>query len=129
MGGAGVTAAVHIVVPREFRAWTRGFAVLPAEAAAVAQETFDLALDVYYGATQEVVHVITGHLKASGHVEKMASLGTSIEGAVVYDAEYAQIENDRGGTHAFMDIGWERAQSTFDAVLPAAWVTVVNSWR
>lgn len=127
-----MTVHAQIIVPRQFTAWRTGFAALPETATERAKVLFQAALDLYFSETQAVVHVDTGALKASGRVE-MDRAGFALEGAIVYGDEaevvYAQIENDRGGDHAYLDIGWEAASDSFNQVMPATWQEVVAGWR
>ena len=82
-----------------------------------------------------VAHVISGDLKRSIHVAKLNTMGEPpVEGGeeartgetnwqieVGSWLPYACVENNRGGSHRFADIGWSAAEPEFDAKLALAW--------
>lgn len=81
-----------------------------------------------------VAHVQSGDLKRSIHTAKVGSMGgINAEAATVRTGKtewtlevgswlpYACVENNRGGTHRFADIGWELSEPNFDGTLQRAW--------
>lgn len=81
---------------------------------------WERATRMMYRRSQEVVHVITGELKASGSYE-MAGDGDDIEGRVVYTAPQALFEELLGGDHAFLTRAHEDTQDKFDDAMMASW--------
>lgn len=84
---------------------------LLAEPVGGAAERLDAVLHEAFLDTQAVVHVISGHLKASGR-EHSVTAGGEWRGEITYDAArysrkdgsviYAYYEQRRGGEHDFM---------------------------
>jgi hypothetical protein len=85
-------------------------------------------------AMQRNTHEVSGLLKRTEHMAKPSTLGlieanseTVISGRNTWEVEagswlpYACVENNRGGTHRFADIGWEQARQDFDVKLERAW--------
>lgn len=79
-------------------------------------------------------HVQSGDLKRTIHLAKPDTMGevdadatTARDGTHGYKIEvgswlpYACVENNRGGTHRFADIGFQLAKPTFDGTLVRAW--------
>jgi hypothetical protein len=119
---------MRVTVTPNYDRWMRGFAHLPQEAALAGRHKWEGATRQFFDATQSVVHVDTGALKASGTWDVIAR-GGELTGKVEYDAEYAEYENARGGPHAFMNRGWEQTESTFRAAMLGVWTEVVTKWK
>ncbi len=85
-------------------------------------------VEVFFGATQDVVHVVSGDLKRSGHAS-VAVVGPEMVGTVEYDAEYAMDEILRGGDHDFMQRGFEQVQGVFESALLTAVAAQFNGGR
>lgn len=86
------------------------------------------------GAMTREAHVLSGDLRRSIHAAQKDTMGIvpADVAAVplkrdVYVLEvgswlpYSCVENSRGGTHRFADIGWQSAEPTFRAKLDRAW--------
>jgi len=82
---------------------------------------------------RRVAHVKTEALKTSIHVALPETNGsvvgaeTRVVGKGKHAREvgswlpYACVENNRGGSHAFADIGWQLARAKFRVILGRAW--------
>jgi hypothetical protein len=123
-----LTARVEIIVPREIAAWERGFRYLVPELLALGLPSWSAATSAFFEATQSVVHVITGELRASGTMSAHEQ-GGDIIGTVEYTAPYARYEFRRGGSHDAMTRGWEIAQERFRSAMGSMWHEVVATWR
>lgn len=119
---------VEIVVPREFIAWRDGFERLPDDAATEGVRQLRVATDLFFSKTQQFVHVLSGDLKASGD-SAVVREGDEVHGEVEYTEPYAQIEEDRGGEHAYMSRGWEAAADAYETAMGRVWSEVVGGWQ
>jgi hypothetical protein len=90
------------------------------------------ATEVMYGRTQEVVHVISGELKASGRFGTTRGR-TQIIGEVTYGGtpgcDYAIFETRRGGSHDFLTRGFVAATRTFRSALGHMVGVEVDWWK
>lgn len=123
--------AVQIVVPRQFEAWERGFAHIVDDTAREALVQLQVATDLFFDATQRFVHIVSGALKATGEAVVVRD-GDQVVGEVKYgdeDVVYAQIEEDRGGEHAYMSRGWEVAAGAYEQAMGRVWSEVVAGWQ
>jgi hypothetical protein len=126
---------LELVVPTDLDIWQAGFTLLPEELVLAAAAQWEIATDLFFDNTQQVVHVITGDLKASGR-SSVSVDGQTVVGEIVYGdvdglhgfVDYAQFEEDRGGDHAYLARGWEASQSKFEAAMGLAWSSVVAGW-
>lgn len=114
---AGRKGSFRIEISREFDDWTRSFD--QADDLTAQQAVWAAATDVLFDATQQVVHVVTGNLKASGSSSTMIA-GPLVVGVIEYDADYAMDEIMRGGTHDFMQRGLEQVEGLFQGALLVA---------
>lgn len=71
------------------------------------------ATEALFETSQELVHVDTGELKASGRVE-MSSAGATVTGKVIYEAPQGYFEEQRGGDHAFLTRAAQLTDRVFD---------------
>lgn len=119
--------AFRIQVSHELQDWMDSLAAAgqPNPEAALA---WHAGVEVFFGATQDVVHVVTGNLKRSGHASVVIA-GPEIVGTVAYDAEYAMDEILRGGDHDFMQRGFEQVQGVFESALLTAIAAQFNGGR
>lgn len=95
------------------------------------RESADLwhgAVKAMFDRSQEVVHVQTGELKASGEFEVEVVDG-EVVASVEYHAEHAVYEHARGGDHAFLQRAWEDTADEFEDRLEETFDRVVNRWR
>jgi hypothetical protein len=118
---------VTLQMPAELLRWQAGFHNLSRTLVEQGEEEWQAATEVFFEATQRVVHVITGELKASGKM-RVEKRGSQLIGEVRYTADYAMAEERRGGQHAFMTRGWELSQATYRAALGRIYGKVVRSW-
>jgi hypothetical protein len=89
------------------------------------------ATEVFFGRTQEAVHVITAALKASGR-EEVYRTGSEIVGVVSYggpEAPYAKYEFRRGGSHDALRRGFERTDRIYQATLAEIMRAKVERWE
>lgn len=102
---------LRVTVDSQYHKWEAGFARLGSgEIPHSAVRAWEDACEVYYGATQQYVHVISGDLKKSGrmHVHREAS---RVVGEISYAGkrrskkhglvDYTWYEVRRGGSHDF----------------------------
>lgn len=127
---------VQIIVPDQFERWIRGFQELPGDVMREAEHHWAIATDLFFDRTQDAVHIQSGDLKASGR-SSVRREGTSVIGEVKYGGvmgtrgmvDYAMEEEDRGGEHAYLSIGWQAAESAFNEAMPMTWNEVIAGWR
>ncbi len=122
---------IQIVVPDVFRAWGDGFGSAPNDVPEEAAEQWRIATDLFFDQTQQRVHIISAALKSSGR-SSVELDGKVLVGEVAYGNEevpYAQIEEDRGGEHAYLSIGWEAASRVYEDALDEAWSEVIGGWK
>lgn len=119
---------IKIDVGPHWRAWTAGFAGLQAGLVAVGRRAWDEAGRGFYDISQELAHIDTGEMKASGSHELHTS-PTELIAELVYGSDHALFEEARGGDHAFISRAWEQAEPRFAAALPEMFEAVVRSWR
>lgn len=110
---------VELVPDGAFQHWIDSLRNAEAIVESVAEPMLAKEMGRFFNATQDAVHVITGELKASGRVASDMKGGV-FEGRVLYDADYASYEHDRGGSHAFLDRGWEMTEADFSAAVDYA---------
>jgi hypothetical protein len=112
-------------------AWIDGLERLDRPSAA-AEAGWLLSTEEFYGHTQEVVHVDTGALKASGRLSVDRDRHT-ITGEVAYGGtpacDYAVYEFARGGSHDALTRGFVAAEPEFRAALGRIIEHEVRSWR
>ena len=120
---------MEVTLSPVFDEWIDGWERFGEEYSDEVQDALHDALQQMYGFSQQFVHVITGELKASGHVVMRRPMGTEVEGSVIYDADYAIFEHQRGGEHAYLDRAYVAAGPAFDGILMAAWNGTVDRWR
>lgn len=111
---------MRIITPPEWREWADALTGMGRDMGRFAVE-WELATERFYDATQAVVHIITGRLKASGAFE-VDLQGARIVGTVGYTVPYASSEADRGGDHDYLGRGWELSQAGYDAAMGRIWL-------
>lgn len=121
-------ATLDIDLGGDFDAWVEGFAGLSDTLPQRVEDQWGSATDVMFTASQSVVHVISGRLRASGS-QRVDRHRRSVEGRVIYGAPYAIYEHARGGDHAFLARAYLAAEPVFDGALARAWEDEVASWR
>lgn len=129
---------IDVKVSAEWDRWTAGLNRMGPDMADAADRTFRSAGEMFFSATQTNVHVITGDLMSTGRVNTEGT-GREVETTVKYGGipgastgqivDYAEDEEDRGGSHAYMARGWEQTERVFAQAMPEAWEAVVRSWR
>lgn len=127
---------VKVVVPAQFEAWVSGFQSMPGDFMRVAEDHWAVAMDLFFDRTQDAIHIVSGDLKASGR-SAVRREGNNIVGELTYGGvmgtkgmvDYAMEEEDRGGEHAYISIGWQQAQASFDRAMPMMWEEVIAGWR
>lgn len=110
--------------------------VAPVTASVVGQRRWKQATEAMFDASQEVVHVITGNLKASGRIEVTPELG-AVVGEVAYGGEvgidrfvdYAEYEAARGGEHDYLLRAFLETEDQFMEAMGGIWDDVVVTWR
>lgn len=117
-----------IEVPAQWQRWEAGFADLPAQLGRHAAACWDTAAAGFYEASQELAHIDTGEMKASGH-HHTAIDGATVVAQLIYDSDHAIFEQARGGDHAFISRAWELTEPLFADALPAAFEAVLASWK
>jgi hypothetical protein len=121
---------VRVTHSANFDRWVRGFAMLGHDAVAEGESEWDEATRAFYESTQRVVHVITGALKASGRMV-VTREGDRLVGVVQYgggSVDYALAERVRGGTHDYLQRGWQETERGFGEALRRVWPQVRQSW-
>lgn len=122
-----MTSADVSITPN-FLQWADVFDSLGQIATNEARSVWEEFGQAFFDRTQEYAHVITGEMKASGHLDVGGEgLETSIE--VHYDAEYTKYELARGGSHDFMTRGWQASRADFEQAMPRIWTAVQAHWR
>lgn len=110
--------SVRFDTPIEWELWILGFDRMGRDIRRAGIVHWQIATEVFYSATQEYVHILSGGLLASGSYQVFAfETGRRIIGEVKYGGKkvkYAKIENNRGGEHAYMVRGWEATQAQFE---------------
>ena len=100
---------IRIVPDDRFQKWARGFEVLSSEGIGdPGMEQWELAMSLFFTATNSYIHVLSGDLKASGSKEVRREGALRIVGELSYGDEkvdYAQYELRRGGSHDFIARG------------------------
>lgn len=129
--------SVHVTISPEWERWVRGFQNVGGDVEEAAERTFKQAGEAFFAATQNNVHVLSGDLLSTGRVETRGT-GSEVTTEVMYGGipgasgtlvDYAIHEENRGGSHAFIERGWEQTERMFSQALPDAWDAVVMSWR
>jgi hypothetical protein len=114
-------SSVSFKTPPEIRRWARGMRDFEGNLIDAAMVHWHAAADVMFGRSQEYVHIVSGNLKSSGR-SRVVKLMHSVYCEIIYggaDVVYAQIEEDRGGDHAFLSRAFEATESTFSASMTA----------
>lgn len=127
---------VQIVVPDQYERWIAGFQTMPVVMARAIESQWAIATDLLLDRSQDAIHVISGDLKTSGRADSRLE-GTTVVGEVTYGGvmgtegmvDYAMEEEDRGGEHAYLALGWSQAESAFSKAMPVAWSEVIAGWR
>lgn len=117
-----------LMISGELNRWIVGMAVASEAAAQVGKRRWQAATDVMFDRSQAYVHVISGELKASGYAEADVD-GSDLHGMVIYEADHAMPEHDRGGEHAYLQLAANDTMELFEQALPGIWRDVVMAWR
>lgn len=124
---------VRMITPPELAQWVAGFDGMGQKVRAAGLIHWQVATEVFFSATQEFVHILSGDLLATGKQRVFAfEGGKRIIGEVQYGSSkvvYALIENNRGGDHAFLVKGWEQTKEQFSAALVGSIGTVFDGFR
>jgi hypothetical protein len=95
------------------------------------EAAWEQATEVFYGRTQEFVHVIGGGLKSSGR-RKTVRNADRIVGEVAYggtpECDYAVYEFRRGGAHDALGRGAEVTNRLYEATLAKIVEDKVGRW-
>jgi hypothetical protein len=95
------------------------------------EAAWEQATEVFFGRTQELVHVISGGLKSSGR-RKTDREGDRIVGEVSYggtpECDYAVYEFRRGGSHDALGRGAEVTNRLYEATLAKIVADKVGRW-
>lgn len=121
----------RIEVSPELDRWAAGFGSMGASMSRSLGRRWYRATHDLYEASQDVVHVVSGALKASGRIESEAGLGTLV-GVVAYgggNVDYAEYEAARGGSHDYLMRAYLETEDRFKAALPEAFGEVIATWR
>lgn len=106
-------------MPIESQGFDEMAATMSVDVAAVGAEEWRAATDIFFGRTQERVHVVTGALKASGAADVLTS-GDDVVGEVSYGGglvDYALAEQRRGPEHDYLNPAFVDSQPDFEAAL------------
>ncbi len=139
------------IVARGLDAWITGFEDLPLRAEVAVEEEWRLAAGLFVDEVRARVHVLTGALKASGHVLPPTFAPGIVEQAVMFvgrrealsgsprvsrngktyvPGQYGIYEQGRGGEHAFLTRAYEEGgRELFLAALHEAFGRLAASWR
>jgi hypothetical protein len=119
----------RIAVPVEFDRWIHGLENFdPSDEVAAA---WDDAMQVFYGQSQESVHVISNALRTTGRYEVTQEAGDRVHGDLIYGGQtvkvsahgrtrtvdYAIYEHNRGGDHAWMTVAFAQSRARFEQAL------------
>lgn len=118
---------IRVEISHDYDRWIRGFAEMEMGMSAAAHREWQAAIETMFDRSQDVVHVITGRLKASGST-RVWQEGHSIMGEIRYDTPYAEAEENRGGSHAYLHRALEATESRFEDALPHAFESMISSW-
>lgn len=105
--------------------WT---AAMAADVTEVGAEEWRTATDLFFGRTQERVHVVTGALKASGASDVLTD-GETVVGLVEYGGglvDYALAEQRRGPEHDYLNPAFVDAQADFETALQRTFERVMK---
>ena len=119
--------SIEVNVSDSFERWAEGFSHLERDLLDEAKETWRDATEYMFSASQDYVHVLSGQLKASGVASVDVDAG-EVVGRVEYLADYAIYEHARGGSHAFLQLAYLDAQSTFENALAETWERTTGNW-
>jgi hypothetical protein len=126
-----VTNRVTVTHTANFDRWVVGMGRVAAGSASESgEQKWDEATAAFYAATQQVVHVISGALRASGRYTVVRD-GDRLVGQVEYgggSADYAEYERRRGGEHDFMQRGWLMSEQAFAGTMPLIWLEIQRTW-
>lgn len=109
---------IRVTVSREFDVWLASFA-RAADISVEAKVEWQQAMDILYGRSQELVHVVSGNLKASGRTDVVTE-GLNVVGSLVYGDEtvdYALAEISRGGSHDYLTPAMTATQGMFEMAM------------
>ena len=120
--------SIDVRLSAEWDRWQQMFAEMGPGMDRAAEQAWDAAAEAYFSNTQDYAHVLTGAMKASGSLVVDGEPG-EVSATVRYTVEYAAIENARGGSHAFMALGWEATERQFREALPDAFDSILRRWR
>jgi hypothetical protein len=119
----------RITVPVEFDRWIEGLENLdPGDEIA---EAWDDAMQIFYGRSQESVHVISNALRTTGRYEVTKDGRDRVNGDLIYGGQtvkisaggrtrtvdYAIYEHNRGGDHAWMTVAFAQVRARFEQAL------------
>ena len=119
---------IRLDVSSELGAWIDGFEELGNGPSDEMVESWRIAADELFAKADSIVHVITGQLKASGSVS-VDQEGFSLSAVLLYAADYAVYEHERGGAHSWIDLAWAESQDGFKDALVDGFVRTVRSWK
>jgi hypothetical protein len=116
----------RIVRDGKLDAWVRGLSRFdkPDE---VDEQRWEQITEIFFGRTQENVHVISGVLKASGERRTWRE-GHRVTGEVKSNAPYAGYEFRRGGDHDALRRGYEVTQQRYQQALGEILKSKVDRW-
>jgi len=108
-------------VPVEFDQWIAGLDNF--DPGDEILDEWRLAMERFYGHTQETVHVISNDLRQSGRHDTTRVGASRVEGELTYggtpECDYAIYEHNRGGDHAWITVAFARSRDDFERALLA----------
>lgn len=111
----------RIRVPVEFDHWIEGLDRFDPSDEILDQ--WQEATQRFYGHSQEEVHVITNALRSSGRYSTNKHGHDRVEGVLEYgntpECDYAEYEQERGGSHAFITLVFARTKDDYERALAA----------
>lgn len=111
---------IRVVCP-EFDTWVQGLSSIRVDDGAV--KVWEAAMDVFDSKTQQYVHVVSGDLRGSSEVT-VERAEHHIVGVLYFgitdEVDYAVYEQQRGGSHDFMERGIRATEAIFQKAALAA---------
>ncbi|QOP66160.1 hypothetical protein SEA_DANIELLEIGNACE_19 [Arthrobacter phage DanielleIgnace] len=110
---------VRIMADRGLVRWQKGFRGVAEKSRHLPHgvvHKWQTAVEVMFGATQQMIHVVSGDLQGSGRMDIVEETGETVTAAITYgggrrsnakptwkhqEIDYAKYELERGGSHDF----------------------------
>jgi hypothetical protein len=119
----------RIRVPVQFDRWVDGLEGFDPGPEVLAE--WRDAMERFFSHSQETVHVISNDLRASGRHDTERTGATRVTGTLTYGGtaavDYAAIEHERGGDHAWLTRAFAMSRRDFERALADGIQTHVRS--